>query len=199
MSAANVLDRDVLAPAPALRRARQSYKAPGLAALGFVALLGVAEYGYNWWINGRFIETTNDAYVGGDVTQIAPHVAGFVSEILVADNEYVHAGQTLVRLKPDDFQAALRHAQAALEARQAALDNLEARRVLQHSIIAAAQAEVAEKQAQAVFAAKDSERYSSLALTAAGSRQNAEKALAGEQSAHAAVLASAAALDAANQ
>jgi membrane fusion protein, multidrug efflux system len=199
MSAAIVVEREALAPSPTALRHRPSYKAPAIAALGLAALLGAAEYGYNWWTNGRFIETTDDAYVGGDVTQIAPHVAGFVSQILVTDNEFVQPGQPLIRLKPDDFQAAVQHAEAVLQSRQAALANLQAKRVLQHAMIAQAQAEVAAKQAQAVFAAQESERYSTLAQTVAGSRQSAERALAGDQSARAAVLASIASLEAANQ
>jgi len=199
MSAATVVERDTLAPAPTAHRARRSYKRPALAALGLAALLGAADYGDNWWTTGRFIETTDDAYVGGDVTQIAPHVAGFIGQILVADNQLVRAGQPLVRLSPDDFQAALQHAEAVLQSRQAALANLEAKRVLQSALIVQAQQDVAAKQAQAVFAAQESRRYGALALTVAGSRQDAERAFAADQSAHAAVLASAAALQAANQ
>jgi membrane fusion protein (multidrug efflux system) len=199
MSAATVVERDTLAPAPTAHRARRSYKRPALAALGLAALLGAADYGTNWWTTGRFIETTDDAYVGGDVTQIAPHVAGFIGQILVTDNQLVRAGQPLVRLNPDDFQAALQHAEAVLQSRQAALANLVAKRVLQSALIAEAQEDVAAKQAQAVFAAQESQRYSALALTVAGSRQDAERALAANHSAHAAVLASAAALQAANQ
>jgi len=198
-AAATVMERDTIAPAPTAHRVRRSYKRPALAALGLAALLGAADYGTNWWTTGRFIETTDDAYVGGDVTQIAPHVAGFIGQILVTDNQLVRAGQPLVRLTPDDFQAALQHAEAILQSREAALANLLAKRVLQSAMIAQAQEDVAAKQALAVFAAQDSERYSALGLTVAGSRQNAERALAAHQSAHAAMLASAAALQAANQ
>ena len=194
-----VMQRDIAAPAAAIRRKPRSAKRLAIAAAGLAALLAGAAYGDHWWTIGRFVETTDDAYVGADVTLIAPHVAGFVRQILVADNQHVDAGQTLVRLDPDDFQAALTHASAVLQSRQAALANLQAKRVLQHSIIAGAQADLVAKQAQAQFAAEDAERYRSLALTAAGSRQSAQKALAGDRSAQAAVLASQAAWQAANQ
>jgi membrane fusion protein (multidrug efflux system) len=59
---------------------------------GFFAQ-GAARHGYDWWNVGRFIESTDDAYAGGNVTPISPHVAGFVAQILVADNKYVRAGQ----------------------------------------------------------------------------------------------------------
>ena len=81
-----------------------------LAGVALILSLGAAWYAANWWTVGRFVETTDDAYVGGDVTTIAPHVAGFVQQIGVADNQFVEAGQTLVRLDVRDVQAALEHA-----------------------------------------------------------------------------------------
>jgi membrane fusion protein, multidrug efflux system len=197
MSAADILERETLAPT--IQRPRRSYKRSALAALGLAVLLGAADYGDYWWTTGRFIEATDDAYVGGDVTQIAPHVAGFVSRILVKDNQYVRAGQPLIHLDPNDFQAALQHAEAVLQSRQADLANLLAKRVLQQHMIAQAQADLTAKQAQAVFAAQEDQRYSALELTPAGSRQDAERARAADQSAHAAVLASIASLQAAEQ
>jgi membrane fusion protein (multidrug efflux system) len=198
-----VLTRDIAPPrAPAgvpARSRRLSGRHMAAAALGFAALIGAGTYGYHWWNVGRFFESTDDAYVGGNVTPIAPHVAGFIQQILVTDNQYVEAGQTLVRLDPADFAAALNHAQAVLQARQAAIADLQARRELQRSVIAGAEADLAAKQAHADFAAQDSERYRSLAVTAAGSRQDAQKSMAADKAAKAAVLASQAALEAAHQ
>ena len=99
------------------------------AGLAGLLALGAARYGYDWWSVGRFIESTDDAYAGGNVTPISPHVAGFVAQILVADNDYVHAGQPLVRLDDRDFQAAVDHAAAILAARQASLASLAGERV----------------------------------------------------------------------
>ena len=194
-----VVERDIAAPVAATRHQSRSRKSLALAAAGFLALLGGATFGYHWWTLGRFVQTTDDAYVGGDVTPIAPHVAGFVGQVLVIDNQRVEAGQTLIRLDAQDYQAALRHAEAALQAREAALANLRAKRVLQSSIIAGAEANLAAKQAQAQFAAEDDARYRALVQTAAASRQNAQRALAGNRSASAAALAAEAALQAAKQ
>ncbi len=191
-----VIGRDIVAPAPTRLRLRK----PLLAGIAVIPLLlGAADYGHHWWTVGRFVESTDDAYVGGDVTPIAPHVAGFVQQILVADNQRVRAGQTLALLDPNDYQAALGHADAVLKARAAELGNLHAKRVLQSSIIEGAAADLAAKEAQAEFAAADARRYQALAVTAAGSRQNAEKSLADERATQAAVRAAHAGLDAANQ
>jgi len=191
-----VIGRDIVAPVRPGIRVRKRLLA-GIAAVPL--LIGAAEYGQHWWTVGRFVESTDDAYVGGDVTPIAPHVAGFVQQILVSDNQRVHAGQVLARLDPDDYQAALNHADAALKGRVAELGNLRAKRVLQSSIIEGADADLAAREAQAEFAATDARRYQALAVTAAGSRQNAEKSLADERATQAAVRSAHATLDGARQ
>src|SRR5690242_11300330 len=106
--------------APLRRRFPLSRRA-GIAVLGLLAAGGVTWYGWNWLEVGRFIETTDDAYAGGNVTAVAPHVAGFVAQILVMDNQHVLTGQLLIRLDARDFQAALDHARAVADQRQAAL------------------------------------------------------------------------------
>src|ERR1700730_9769794 len=101
-----VLDRAV-APVSTAPGRRLRLKPLAAAALGIVVAAGSAKYGYDWWRGGRFIETTDDAYARGNVTPVSPHVAGFIGEILVADNQRVAAGQLLIRLDPRDFRAAL--------------------------------------------------------------------------------------------
>lgn len=64
-----------------------------IAALVFAGL-----YATHWWTAGRFIEETDDAYIGGDVTVIGPKVAGYIEEVLVTDNQKVKAGDVLIRL-----------------------------------------------------------------------------------------------------
>jgi membrane fusion protein (multidrug efflux system) len=168
----------------------------GIAGLFAVS---AARLGYDWWTVGRFIESTDDAYVGGDVTPISPHVAGFVSEILVADNDHVRAGQPLIRLDDRDFRAALDHAGAIVSQREATLASLQARELSQQSMIRQAKADVDAKAAEAAFTRQDNQRYRDLAQTGNGSRQNAERALAQDNAARSAVDASHAGLDASRQ
>ncbi|HEX3301599.1 MAG TPA: biotin/lipoyl-binding protein [Thermomicrobiales bacterium] len=91
------LQRDVVAPA-SIRTSRRSRKRLALAGAALLTAAGAGWYGYDWWAVGRFVESTDDAYVGGDVTVIAPKVAGFIAEVAVADNQEVHAGDLLVKL-----------------------------------------------------------------------------------------------------
>jgi membrane fusion protein, multidrug efflux system len=170
-----------------------------LFVLGLVLALGAAFYGYDWWTVGRFIESTDDAYAGGNVTPVAPHVAGFVVQILVIDNQYVRAGQLLIRLDARDFQAAFDHAQAIADQRQAALAGLEAKYELQQAMINKAEADLSAKTAHATFAGADAVRYRDLALTTFGTRQNAERASAVDQEAQSAIKSAQAGLTATRQ
>ncbi len=165
-----------------------------LLAAGIALLAASAWYAANCWVAGRFVETTDDAYVGGDVTPIAPHISGYIQSILVHDNQYVRAGQPLVRLDPADYLAALDHARAAVAERKAAVAALQARYELQHTAIRQAEANLAARQAEATFAAQEATRYRTLANNDAGSRQDAQRALAGVHKAAASVNAATAAV-----
>jgi membrane fusion protein (multidrug efflux system) len=189
-------------PAPggaAQTRKRLSLKRLALAGAALAVLAGAAWYGHDWWTDGRFIESTDDAYVGGNVTAIAPHVSGFVAGVLVTDNERVKAGQLLIQLDSRDYQAALDHAKAVVDARGASLEGLRAQYVLQQATIRQQEAEVVAKSAQLTFASQDAARYQSLALTSAGSRQDARRTASLEQQTHASLVAAAAAVEAGRQ
>jgi membrane fusion protein, multidrug efflux system len=191
------LDASVAAPAPNLPRSR--LRRLGLVVAVLAILSGGARAGRHWWAVGRYIETTDDAYIGGNVTAIAPHVSGFVAQVLAADNERVHTGQVLVRLDPRDFQTALDHAAAVVAARTTEVEGLRARYTLQQSTIRQYEADRAAKAARASFTAQDAERYRNLAQTNAVSRQEAQQSSTLDQEARAAVSSSGAALEAARQ
>jgi len=180
-------------------RQRRSLKQLLLAGGVIAALAAGGLAGREWWTNWRFVQTTDDAYVGGNVTPIAPHVAGFIQEILVADNARVQAGQVLMRIDPRDTQAALAHDEAVLAARIAAAASLRAQVDQQQAMIRQQEADLAARVAHASFATQDSARYASLALTAAGSRQDAQRTASLEQEARSAVGSAAAGLEAARQ
>jgi|SRR5271165_2263262 len=194
-----VLERDAVSGS-LTARPRIPRKKLALAGLALATALSASWYAYFWWTVGRFLETTDDAYVGGNVTPISPQVAGFVSEILVEDNQAVRAGQLLIRLDARTYQAALDRAAATLRQQEAALENLRAKHTLQQSIIRQAEADLAGKMAEAEFAKVDAERYKSLAATEfAGSHQNAQKTNAADLSANAAVASARAKAEAARQ
>jgi membrane fusion protein (multidrug efflux system) len=172
------------------------FKRAALVALIVFAGISVAKFAYDWWTIGRFIESTDDAYVGGNVTVIAPKVAGFISQLAVTDNQQVHAGDLLIKLDDRDYRAALAKADATAAIQQATLVNLDATRHLQESVVAQAQAEIAATDAEIVRTRDDQSRYQKLAANGTESVQSFEKAdadykvaLAAGEKAHAGLLA----------
>ena len=197
-SAPSVMRRDIVAP-PRTGRIRLSRRQLGIVGGALLAGLGVAWYGTDWWTVGRFIDSTDDAYVGGDVTVIAPKVAGFIAEVAVSDNQEVHAGDLMVRLDDRDYRAALAKAVAGVAGQQATLANLDAARRLQEAVIAQAQAELSATAAEITRARYDVDRYRSLAHDQFGSLQRFQQADADYQKALAADQRSRAALEAAQR
>jgi membrane fusion protein (multidrug efflux system) len=155
---------------------KPSFRRIALFTLAFLALIGVTGASYYWWTVGRFIESTDDAFVGGDVTVIAPKVAGFISRIPVADNQEVHAGDLLLKLDDRDYRAALAKAEAAVSLQKATLKNLEATRHLQDAFVTQAQAEIAATDAEITRTHDDQIRYKNLAASGTESAQSFENA-----------------------
>ena len=157
-------------------RARKSLKRMALMVSIVLATLGLGRVTYIWWSVGRFIESTDDAYVGGDVTVIAPKVAGFISKLAVVDNQRVHVGDLLLKLDDRDYLAALAKANAAVAIQHAALTNLDASRHLQEAVVAQAQATIAAADAEIVRTRDDRVRFTRLLKDSAVSVQESQKA-----------------------
>ncbi len=88
-----------------------------LVAVGLIALA----FFLHWWFIGRHVESTDNAYVQGEITRVASQLGARVEEVLVRDNQHVDKGQLLVRLEDADFKLAVERAQAALATREAEL------------------------------------------------------------------------------
>jgi membrane fusion protein (multidrug efflux system) len=164
----------------------------GAALLAGAAFAG--DFGYDYWTTGRFIESTDDAYVKADYTTIAPKISGYIAEVLVKDNDQVKAGQVLARVDDRDYRAALAQAKADVEASKAAIDNLDAQIALQQSIIDQARATVTAAQASLTFAESDAQRSQNLIRNGAGTAQRAEQTQSVRDQASAAVQRTQAAL-----
>ena len=103
--------------------ARSSYKNRFrrlvMATSAVTLLAASAWYGWDYWTVGRFLVSTDDAYVKADNTTIAPKVSGYLADVLVGDNERVKAGQVLARIDDRDFKVALDQAKADVAAAEA--------------------------------------------------------------------------------
>lgn len=170
------------------------------AVLAAALLAGVAfagDFGYRYWTVGRFIESTDDAYVKADYTTVAPKVAGYIRQVLVSDNDQVKAGQVLARIDDRDFQAALSQARADVKAAEAAITNIDAQIALQQSVIEQARATMDASQASLDFAVSDAARSARLITNGAGTQSRAEQTQSAREQAAAAVERDRAALVAA--
>jgi membrane fusion protein, multidrug efflux system len=115
-----------------------------------IAVLGVGgSYGWIWYDRSRDVQTTNDAYVRGEITAVSPRVSGYVTEVLFDDGMPVKASDVLVRIDPRDFRMAVEKAQAALDQANADLGEIAAKRALENSKIAVAEAALRSAEAQA--------------------------------------------------
>jgi len=167
------------------------------ALLAGVAFAGDFGYRYRYWTGGRFIESTDDAYVKADYTTVAPKVAGYIRQVLVNDNDAVKAGQVLARIDDRDFQAALSQAKADVKAAEAAITNIDAQIALQQSVIEQARATIDASQASLDFAVSDAARSARLISNGAGTQSRAEQTQSARDQAAAAVERDRAALVAA--
>jgi len=157
------------------RRGRFSAKQLLMAAGAAGLLAGAAYYGNYWWTTGQFQISTDDAYVAADSVIVSPKVSGYLSEVLVNDNQKVRAGDVLARIDDRDYQTALDMARADVNAAQADIENLH--QSIQESILSVSQAraQVVSDQAVVTFAEQQLHRYTDLARTGAGTVQSAQQ------------------------
>lgn len=90
------------------RRKRQ------LTVLAEIFLVAAAAWGIHWYLHGRNHESTDDAYVAGDLIRVTPRIAGTVVAVLAEDTDFVKQGQVLTRLDDTDARLALNRAEADL-------------------------------------------------------------------------------------
>ena len=98
----------------AIAKPRNGRRALLLSLLVGLFLAAGIGYGIYWALIARYVESTDDAYVGGNLVQITPQVSGTVLAIGADDTDHVEAGQTLVELDQADSRVALDQAEAAL-------------------------------------------------------------------------------------
>lgn len=128
----------------------------------FILLLGAATWGGKWWFAERFIESTNNAYLQADNTTVAPKVVGYVTEVLVQDNQAVTVGQPLVKLDRRSYQAAEDKANATIAARRADVAHAEAELHKQQSSIEQARAQLQGATEAVTYAEARVKRYAPL-------------------------------------
>ncbi|CAE6928959.1 MULTISPECIES: HlyD family secretion protein [Pseudomonas] len=126
-----------------------------------VALIAAALLAH-WLLIGRYVESTDNAYVQGEITRVSSQLNARIDQVLVKDNQHVEKGQLLAELDSSDFELALTRARAALATREAQLAQTQSTLSQQSSMIAASAAEVASTQASLSRAKVDLSRAKTL-------------------------------------
>jgi membrane fusion protein (multidrug efflux system) len=188
-----------LAPAAPARA-----KSPRRFILPLILLAGIGYGGhmaYNWFVEGRFLVSTDDAYVGADTAIIAAKVYGHVTEVHVAQNQAVHAGDLLVKIDDGDYKLAVEAAKAKIDTQDATIARIGHQVESQKAVIAQAEAQITSVKAQRESAEADQQRAAleydrsqKLAQTNFGSQQRLEQATADKARTAAAMTGAAAAL-----
>ena len=127
---------------------------------------------------GRYIYSTDDAYVRTDLSVISPKIAGYVQDVDVVDNQHVKAGQILARIDAGDYVLAVDAARRKGLTQDATIARIRAEIEAQHAAVTQADAEVASARAESVRARSEFDRVQSLAASDFASKQRFDQVLA---------------------
>jgi membrane fusion protein (multidrug efflux system) len=184
----------VNAPAAAPKSGRRR-----LVLFGIIALLALAAggYGVNYWLIGRFMVSTDDAYVRANNTMLGSRVSGHVAAILPRDNSLVHSGDILLRIDDGDYRIAVDAARSKIATQQATIERIGRQVTALESAVEQAQANLISAEAVQKRADLDYDRQQALSTKGFASRATFEQSEAGRDQGAAAVRAAKAAYDAA--
>ena len=189
-------------PATSTKQPATPGKATGLSRqiIGIAAVAVIAVGGYflsNYWTVGRFLVTTDDAYVGARAATISPKVAGYVTDVAVADNATVKTGDLIARIDAGDYQLNVRSARDQITLQRSTIARIDKQVSAQQAMVEQARAQLASAKAAALKAESDFKRQTDLAARQINSVSALEQAQAARDQAVAAVASAGAAVNAA--
>jgi membrane fusion protein (multidrug efflux system) len=161
-----------------------------LAGFGLIAALaGAGWYGHYWWTVGRFLVSTDDAYVGVHTATLASKVTGYVAAVEAGDNEEVRSGQVIARIDDGDYQLAVDAARDKIAAQEATIGRIGQQILAQAAAVDAAKAQLTSAKAVETRTASELKRQLRLNEHQFASEQALEQAQAARDQAVASVQA----------
>ena len=127
------------------------------------------------WARSSSRTFTDNAYLRGDVTSIAPKVLGYVTSVEIEDNQEVRADDVLFRIEDTDYRARVAQAVANVDAAKAQISNVDAELKLQESLVRQAEAQQRTVAAELDLASKTSGRRRNLVKRHAISQQSVDE------------------------
>jgi len=167
-----------------------------VAALAAILVLG-GYAGVHWWVSGRYMVSTDDAYVRAHNTTLASKISGYVASVPIEDNAAIHAGDVIATIDDGDYKLAADAAREKVATEQATVDRIGQQVVAQAATVEQAKAEMISAQAGAKKTQLEFERQKTLAAQTYASQQQLEQAEANRDQAAAAVASAQAVIDAA--
>lgn len=154
-----------------------------------IALIGIALILRAWqlWPFTTAIATTDNAYVRGQVTVLAPQVNGYITEVLVKDFQHVKQGEVLLRIDDRIYHQRVAQAEAALDSAKAALANSDQSQAQNRAQIASAKATLSAGQSELQRSRAELARYEQLAAQQLVALNDRDKFRTGQASAQAGV------------
>ncbi|MGP9812668.1 HlyD family secretion protein [Rhodopseudomonas sp. NSM] len=177
-------------------RAARSHRARLIAGALLCAIAMALAAGGWAWASAADEAWTDNAYVRGDVTSMAPKVGGYVTAVEVDDNQHVRTEDVLFRIDDRDYRARVAQAEANVEAASARLNNVDAESRLQRALVHQAEAQLRAAEAERTLATKTADRRRELLRTNTVSQAQVDETEAGRARGEAAVAAASATLDA---
>lgn len=181
---------------PAARASRPGFPVRRIVlSLVVTAALGFGGHaGWQWWTEGRFLETTDDAYVRADITILAAKVAGYLDAVTVTDNQTVAAGDVIARIDDGDLRLALQLSRDKVDTQRSTVARIGRQMEAADAAVARAAADLDSARAERDRSAADYDRQQRLAQADYASRARLDEARAGRDRALAAVRSAEAAL-----
>uniref|UniRef100_UPI003B3A56B3 biotin/lipoyl-binding protein n=1 Tax=Bosea sp. (in: a-proteobacteria) TaxID=1871050 RepID=UPI003B3A56B3 len=174
-------------PAAEKQKRKSPLKRGALMLVAAAAVGAGLWYGIDWWRNGRFIVSTDDAYVGAEMATVSAKLAANIASVSVVQNQEIKAGQPLVALDDGDWRIALESARAKTATAQATLARIDSQIEAGRAALTQAQAQQVSAEAAVTRTAADYERANSLAAKSYGSQATLDAATAGRDPAVAAL------------
>jgi membrane fusion protein (multidrug efflux system) len=150
------------APAPAKRKPLNPRVRVGLMIGGVVLVVVGLIFGLDWFLHGRFMISTDNAYLRADSVTVSPRVTGYIDAIYVKENQHVTAGQPLLHIDKRNYQDTVAQQNASVAARAADLDAADSQIRKQEAEIAQSRAQVESAREKAKFAREQATRYKTL-------------------------------------
>jgi len=170
---------------------------PALIGAALAVLLGAGAFGYHYLTAGRFMVSTDDAYVRADATTLAAKVSGYVSTIEAGDNTHVRAGDVIARIDDGDYRLAVDAARDKVATQRATVERIGRQIPAAQASVAQTRAQLTSAQAMLTRNQSELDRQQALSAKAFASQQTLEQAQANRDQAAASVQSAQAAIDAA--